>query len=143
MGKTGVHAWLMDALGDTGPVHQDHITADLQMIQRSGLAARHNPVSYFGRSSHDKTGGEQAVPADFDVVGNVTEVVELGAGADPGRGVGCSINATNPILDHHPTELRNAMAAPLFVLGKSIAFGTHHSPGLDDHLVADLAAWDG
>ena len=32
------------------------------------------------------------------------------------------------------------MAAPLLVLGKSIAFGTHHSPGLDDHLVADLAA---
>lgn len=94
MGKTGVRAGLIDALGDTGPMHQDHITADLQMIQRSGLAAGHDPVSYPGRSSNDKPGGEQAVPADFDVVGNVAEVVELGAGADPGRGVGCSIDAT-------------------------------------------------
>ena len=94
MGQTGVNTGLIDALGDSGPMHQDHITADLQVIQRSGLATGHDPVSYLGRSSHDKTGGEQAVPADFDVVGNVAEVVELGAGADPGRGVGCSINAT-------------------------------------------------
>ena len=94
MGKTGVYAGLIDALDDTGPMQQDHITADLQMVQHSALAAGHDPVSYPGRSSHNKTGGEQAVPTDFDVVGNVAEVVELGAGADPGRGVGCSINAT-------------------------------------------------
>jgi hypothetical protein len=94
MGKTGVHAGLIDALGDTGPMQQDHVTADLQVVQHARLAAGYDPVSYPGRSSHDKTGGQQAVPADFDVVGNVAEVVELGAGADPGCGVGCPIDAT-------------------------------------------------
>ena len=88
MGKTGVCTGLIDALGDTGTMQQDHVTADLQVVQHSGLAAGYDPVSYPGRSSHDKSGGKQAVPADFDVVCNVTEIVELGAGADPGCGGG-------------------------------------------------------
>jgi len=37
VGKTGVCAGLIDALGDTGPMQQDHVTADLQVVQHSGL----------------------------------------------------------------------------------------------------------
>ena len=102
-------------------MHQDHVVADLQMIQHAGLAAGHDPVADLGGSRHDETGGEQAVPADLDVMGDVAEIVELGAGTDPGFAVGRSIDATacpdrDPILDHHFAELGDAMAAPLLVL---------------------------
>ena len=114
------------------------------MVENAGLTAGDDAISDLRRAGDDEAGRQEAVPSDGDVMGYVTEVVELRSRADAGLGIGRPIDAgsgadRHPVFEDDFAELGNAMAAARLVLRVSVAFGADHHLGLHHHLVADLA----
>src|SRR3989338_9224700 len=94
------------------------------MIENPGLAAGHHPVADFSRASDTKHGGEQTIAADFYVVGDVTKIIGLGAGADFGRPVTSAIDAVagadaHVVSDNDIAGLRDFIRLAFFILGKA------------------------
>src|SRR5271155_261760 len=111
------------------------------MVGASGLTAEFAPVS-----DHDRTGdaslrGEARELADFAVVGDMYEVIQLGAASNYGRPDRRTIDRDvsaqlDPVLDYHAAHLRN-LDQILLMLDEAESVSPNYGTIMDDHAVAN------
>src|SRR5580692_9645291 len=87
IGRTSCHgaAFYFDRLGDTALRIDPGSVGYLKMSYNPGLAPDHHPVADLGAGADPHLSGDHGVVADFYVVRDLDQVVQLGAFADKGR----------------------------------------------------------
>src|SRR6185436_6255343 len=116
--------------------------AHLDVTDHAGLGAHHHVVAQLRRASDAALGNDDAVPADHHVVGDLHEVVDLGALADhrvrqraavDGR-IGADLHI---VTDHDAADLRHLQAPFGAAHGKAEAVLADARASVDDDTVAD------
>src|SRR5947209_3655248 len=110
------------------------------MINDAGLAAHGNVVPDGARAGDANLGGKYVVLADFAVVGDLDEVVDLGAVADRGRLKRAAVDGApradlDVVADHDVPHLRILHVAA-FVDAIAEPIGSEHGIGVNDDAIA-------
>ena len=122
------------------PVADRHMTVD------AGRPANHDPISNGGAARDSDLGDDDAMSANADIVGNLHQIVDLGALADDRvverPSVDCGVRADfNVILDDDPADLRDLFQTPRArSIAETILADAH--TGMDDDIVADQRVLD-
>ena len=114
---------------DLGRAARDHVIADEKVIPHAALAAQHDPVADTRGPGDADLATEQRVAPHLDVMGDVDEVIELGAGPDLRRPDGAAVDGAigadlHIVADLHRAERMDAqpaLLADLAPLAKGLA----------------------
>src|SRR5262249_334869 len=121
--------------------------ADRQVVPDPRLPAHDDAVPDRCAARDADLGGQQAVPADHDVVRDLDQIVDLGSFADDritdpatvDRGIGADFDI---VLDDHPSDLRN-FAGALGTACEAKAVLTDRTARVYNDAVADQGVCDG
>ena len=146
-------------IGDRGEAHV--LLAALEIIQHRGLGSdhgfrsdcdvpedshlppEHRVFADLGAAADTILGDDNAVFSNDDVVGDLHEVVDLGAFADEGVAECAAINSAvgadlDVVLDHDAADLRN-FAVMILIKNITVAIGADDGAGVNADTVADPA----
>ena len=119
--------------------------ANRHMTGHTDLPAEHHAVADHGAAGDADLGRQQRVLPDRDAVGNLHEVVDLGAGLDPrlahrrpvdGR-VGADLDV---VFDHDRRDLRNLLVRAVVAMREAETVAADHRAVLNDAARAELHA---
>ncbi len=108
------------------------------------LAADHDPVADLGAAADPRLSGDHSIVADFYIMRDLDQVVQLGAFTDKGRPdrrpvdryIGADLH---PILDQYIPDLRDLLKAPIRLWGKAKTIAADHRTRMDRDVGADHA----
>ena len=143
-GAAGVFAGIFDGLADAAAGGDHDEIGDVDMADDAGLPAENDVAAGFCRTGNARLRDDDVVRADNDVVADLNEVVDLGAGGDAGGlktgSVDGGVRADfDVIFDDDDAELLEFGVLALRVGGVAKAAGADDGAGLKDDAVADLA----
>ena len=143
-GTAGIFAGIFDCLADAAAGGDHDEIGDVDVADDAGLSAENDVAACFCRTSNARLRDDDVVLAENDVVADLNEVINFGAGRDAGRfktgpvdgGVRADFDV---IFDDHDAELLEFGVLALRVGGVAEAAGADDGAGLKDDAVADLA----
>lgn len=136
-----VGTWGLDGADDACLASEDGIVTDGDMAIHAGLSGHDDVVADFGATGDTDLRAEEIVLADFDIVSQMTKVIDLGAAADDGvihrtvvdGGAGADLDV---ISDDSAAQLADVMVVTLFIGGKAEALTTDDGVRTKDDAVA-------
>lgn len=136
-----VSAWCLDGADDAGLASEDGIVTDGDVTIHAGLSGHDDVVADFGAAGDTDLRAEKIVLADFDIVSQMAEVIDLGTAADDGvvhravvdGGAGADFDV---ISDDSAAELADVMVMALFIGGEAEALTADDGVRTKDDAVA-------
>lgn len=121
-----VGAWFFDGTDDACLASEDSVVTDGDMAIHAGLSGHDDVIADLGASGDADLRAEEIVLADFDIVSQVAEVIDLGTAADDGvvhravvnGGAGADFDV---VADDSAAELADVMVMALFIGGEAEA----------------------
>jgi hypothetical protein len=128
------------------PIHtsfgRDHnLVSDANMVGKTSLPTDHDMMANRGATGDANLGDHDRVFSDRDIVGDLDQVIDLGAPLDDGAAERGSVDSYvgaqfNVVFDDHTAELRNlVMAALMLYVTKTV--GSDHGSAMHDHTCAE------
>ncbi len=136
-----VGAWFFDGTDDACLASEDSVVTDGDMTIHAGLSGHDDVVADFGAAGDTDLRAEKIVLADFDIVSQMAEVIDLGTAADDGvvhravvdGGAGADFDV---ISDDSAAELADVMVMALFIGGEAEALTADDGVRTKDDAVA-------
>lgn len=136
-----VGAWGLDGADDACLASEDSIVTDGDMAIHAGLSGHDDVIADLGAAGDADLRAEEIVLADFDIVSQVTKVIDLGAAADDGivhrtvvdGGAGADLDV---VSDDSAAELTDVMVMACLVSGKAEALTADDGMCTKDDAVA-------
>lgn len=136
-----VGAWGLDGTNDACLASEDSVVTDGDMAIHAGLSGHDDVIADLGAAGDTDLRAEEIVLADFDIVSQMTKVIDLGAAADDGvihrtvvdGGAGADLDV---ISDDSAAQLADVMVVTLFIGGKAEALTADDGVRTKDDAVA-------
>lgn len=136
-----VGAWCFDGADDACLASEDSVVTDGDMAIHAGLSGHDDVIADLSAAGNSDLRAEEIVLADFDIMSQVTKVIDLGAAADDGvihrtvvdGGAGADLDV---ISDDSAAELADVMVVTLFICGKAEALTADDGVCTKDDAVA-------
>lgn len=136
-----VGTWGLDGADDACLASEDGIVTDGDMAIHAGLSGHDDVVADFGAAGDADLRAEEIVLANFDIVSQMTKVIDLGAAADDGvihrtvvdGGAGADLDV---ISDDSAAQLADVMVVTLFIGGEAEALTADDGVRTKDDAVA-------
>ena len=136
-------AWFGDRFGDSATGGNDDAVGDADVANEGRLAGHNDVAAGFGGASDAGLGNEEVVGADGNAMGDLDEVVDLGAFTDACFGEAAAVDGGDSadlyiIFNNNVTELFELVVDALFIGKEAKAARANNGAWLDDNAVADL-----
>lgn len=139
--KAQVGAWGLDGADDACLPSEDSVVTDGDMAIHAGLSGHDDVIADLGAAGDADLRAEEIVLADFDIVSQMTKVIDLGAAADDGvihrtvvdGGAGADLDV---VSDDSAAELTDVMVVTCLVSGESEALTADDGVCTKDDAVA-------
>lgn len=136
-----VGAWGLDGTDDACLASEDSVVTDGDMAIHAGLSGHDDVIADLGAAGDADLRAEEIVLADFDIVSQVTKVIDLGAAADDGivhrtvvdGGAGADLDV---VSDDSAAELTDVMVMACLVSGEAEALTADDGMRTKDDAVA-------
>lgn len=136
-----VGAWGLDGADDACLASEDSIVTDGDMAIHAGLSGHDDVIADLGAAGDADLRAEEIVLADFDIVSQVTKVIDLGAAADDGivhrtvvdGGAGADLDV---VSDDSAAQLTDVMVVACLVSGEAEALTTDDGMRTKDDAIA-------
>ena len=139
--KAQIGAWCFDGADDACLASEDSVVTDGDMAIHASLSGHDDVIADLGASGDADLRAEEIVLADFDIVSQVTKVIDLGAAADDGivhrtvvdGGAGADLDV---VSDDSAAELTDVMVMACLVSGEAEALTADDGMRTKDDAVA-------
>ena len=136
-----VGAWFFDGTDDACLASEDSVVTDGDVTIHAGLSGHDDVVADFGAAGDTDLRAEKIVLADFDIVSQMAEVIDLGTAADDGvvhraivdGGAGTNFSV---VADDSAAELTDVMVVACLVSGEAEALTADDGVRTKDDAVA-------
>ena len=136
-----VGTWGLDGTDDACLASEDGIVTDGDVTIHAGLSGHDDVVADFRAAGDADLRAEEIVFADFDIVSQMAEIIDLGTAADDGivhraivdGGAGADLDV---VSDDGTAELANVMVMALFIGGEAEALTADDGVCTKDDAVA-------
>ncbi len=136
-----IGAWCFDGADDARLASEDGIVTDGDMAIHAGLSGHDDMIADLGAAGDADLRTEEIVLADFDIVSQMTKVIDLGAAADDGvihrtvvdGGAGTDLDV---VSDDSAAELTDVMMVACLVSGEAEALTADDGMRTKDDAVA-------
>lgn len=139
-----VGTWGLDGTDDACLAAEDGVVTDADVAIHTGLSSHDDVVADFGAAGDADLRAEEVVLANFDIVSQMAEVIDLGTAADNGiihrtvvdGGAGTDFDV---VSDDGAAELPDVMVVALFIGGEAEALPAYDGMGAKDDTVTQDA----
>lgn len=139
--KAQVGAWCFDGADDACLASEDSVVTDGDMAIHAGLSGHDDVIADLGAAGDADLRAEEIILADFDIMSQMTKVIDLGAAADDGvihrtvvnGGAGTDLDV---VSDDSAAELTDVMVVACLVSGEAEALTADDGMRTKDDAVA-------